>query len=218
MAGFFNSYIDELLDYSAVKVQQKPNHHDTIATHFALLQLNKYLKITNKNTDFIGVLENTAKLNNPFSLFLLGMLKLDGLGIVAREPLAGYSLIAVAALKECYWALNAMGAFHMQGNSFVVKDFAEAKKNFAKALATVPNDRRTLRNIGFCCLHRSEHAEAIHYLKLAQKQDDNTLDSIWHLLKANKQTSKVINFYNPIMQERTKIDNVALHVQNRLPH
>lgn len=237
MASFFENYIEELLTYSASMVQENPNSQDVISTHLSLLYLNKYLKCpashySSQGTDFIGLLENSANMGDPLALFVFGMLNVEGLGsIFPQNRLIGHTFIAASAFKKCYWALNAMGAFYMQGNGFVAKNFGEARKCFVSALDSMSADKRTLRNLGLCCLYIGDYPEAIYYLKRAELQGDNTLVTIYNLQARRLQEaqplidsdddaikqvaydferiSRLVDFYNVAMPEQSSIVSVA---------
>ena len=210
MAKFFYNHIAELIEYSSTLVQQQPNDPATISVHLALLDLANYLNINSavpnkslpdqqKRSDdvnFLDLIAKKAQMANPFALFLLGILKLEGLPpILACDQISGCSLIALSAANSCHWAMHAMGNFYMRGNNFFQQNFQTAEQYFAKALAKTPEDKRALRNLGLCCLYQgNKQHQAIHYLLLASKYGDTTMQQIYNIsAKATANNKAVIN-------------------------
>lgn len=185
MISFFNSYKQQLLAYSAIRVQQNPNDILIASTHLALVQLIKHLEHVSEQTAngqlacLTTLQQNASKQDDPLSLFIVGMVILEGNITMQQDKLTGYLLVKLAAARGCYFANTALGVWYMQGNEFIEHNLLKAKNSFLQALAIVPNDLRALRNLGICYFKLGDYQDGVKVLKAAALQGDNTLQQMY---------------------------------------
>jgi tetratricopeptide (TPR) repeat protein len=179
VSSFITGYYQELLTYSAARIQQNPTDAVNISTHLALVQLIDYLR-SGQKSDFLNLLQqNAIKHDDSLSQFILGMLELEGLSnVIERDEFAGHALIKLAVARQCPFAAITKGVFHMLGNTFVEYDLPKAKYYFLQALEVKPGDIYALRNLGICCLKLGEVERGMGYLKQAHALGDKTLEQV----------------------------------------
>ena len=177
MSIFLEKYFPEILLRSTKRLKEYPDDPVVVCVQLALLNLkhhNASADIADGNISFVKFLEDAAKKGDSFSLYIMGLLKLEGLEpIVSQDQATGHAFIEVSAFQDFCLALITKGTL-----CAYKKDFSGAEESFLKARSIEPNNIKALRNLGVLYLQENRWREAFYYLKKAEDLGDGTFKQV----------------------------------------
>ena len=177
MSRFLKEYFPEILLRSTKRLTAYPDDTVVVCVQLALLNLKNHAAsaaIADGNISFVKFLEDAAKKGDSFSLYTMGLLKLEGLEpVVSQDQAKGHAFIEVSAFQEFCLALITKGTLCAYN-----KYFSAAEKNFIKALSIEPDNAKAYRNLGIIYLQTGQWREAFSYLKKAGELGDGTFNQV----------------------------------------